>query len=72
VDELRLLIAQLIAKDLPAVPVVSSRVVGSPPSFADVLATPPRGLKSSFVEAQAPMEVCSDLGGVFLWVAAPT
>jgi hypothetical protein len=61
-DELRLLIAQLIAKDLPAVPVVNSKVVGSPPSFADVLAAPPRGLKSSFMEAQAPMEVCSNLG----------
>jgi hypothetical protein len=62
VDELRLLIAQLVVKVLPAVPVVNAGVVGSPPSFADLLVAPPRGLKSSFVEAQALVEVCFDLG----------
>jgi hypothetical protein len=49
VEELRLLIAQLVAKVLLAVPAVNAGVVGSPPSYLDVLAAPPRGLKSSFV-----------------------
>jgi hypothetical protein len=55
VDELRLMIAQLVAKVLPAV--VNAGVDGSPPSYAKVLATPSGGLKSSCVEALA-----SDLG----------
>jgi hypothetical protein len=65
VDELRSLMAQLVAKVSPAVPVVNAKVVGSPPTFANVLAAPPGGLKSSFVEAQAPMEVSFGLGSVF-------
>jgi hypothetical protein len=64
VDELRILIAQLAAKLLPAIPVVNVGVVGSPPTFADALVTPLRGLKSSSLEVQAPMEVSSDLGRV--------
>ena len=64
-EELCLLIAQLVAKVLPAVPAINVGVVGSPPSFADVLAMPPGGLKSSFVEALALGEVCSDGGDVF-------
>jgi hypothetical protein len=64
VDELHLLMAQLATKVSPAVPVVNTGVVGSPPTFADVLVAPPGGLKSSFVEAQAPMEVSSGLGSV--------
>jgi hypothetical protein len=51
VEDLRLLIAQLVAKVLPAIPAVNVRVVGSPHSYADVLAAPLGGLKSSFVEA---------------------
>jgi hypothetical protein len=62
VDELWLLLAQLVAKVLLAVLVVNSGVVGSLPSFVDALAAPPGGLKSSFVEAQAPVEFCSNLG----------
>jgi hypothetical protein len=64
VDELRLLMAQLVAKVSPAVPVVNAEVVGSPPTFADVLIAPPGGLKSSFGETQAPMEVSTGLGSV--------
>jgi hypothetical protein len=56
--------AQLVAKVLPVVPVVNAGVVGSPPTFADVLVAPPGGLKSSFVEAQASIEVSSGLGSV--------
>ena len=37
-------------------------MVGSPLSYADVLATHPGGLKSSFVEALALGEVCFDGG----------
>jgi hypothetical protein len=55
VDELRLLMAQLATKVPPAVPVVNAGAVGSSPSFADALVAHPGGLKSSFVEAQAPM-----------------
>jgi hypothetical protein len=51
VDELRLLMAHLVAKVLPAAPAVNASVVGSPPSFADVLVAPPGGLKASIVEA---------------------
>jgi hypothetical protein len=56
--------AQLVAKVSPVVPVVNAEVVSSPPTFADVLVAPPGGLKSSFVEAQAPIEVSSGLGSV--------
>ena len=44
------------------VPVINAGVVGNPPSFTDVLVGPLGGVKSSLVEAQAPVEVCSDLG----------
>jgi hypothetical protein len=66
VDELHLLMAQLVAKVSLAVPVavVNAGVVGSPPTLADVLVAPPGGLKSSFVETQAPMEVSTGLGSV--------
>ena len=61
-DELRSLIAQLVEKVLPAVLLVNAGVVGSPPSFVDVLVAPPGGLKPPLTEAQAPMVVCSNLG----------
>jgi hypothetical protein len=64
VDELRLLIAQLVAKVLPAVPIVNVGVAKSPPTFADVLVAPPGGVKSSLVETQDTMEVSFDLGRV--------
>jgi hypothetical protein len=46
VDELRLLIAQLVVKVSPEVPVANVGVVSSPPSFKDVLVAPPGGVKS--------------------------
>jgi hypothetical protein len=61
-DELCLLIAQLVVKVLLAVPAVNAEVVGSPPSFADVLVVAPGGLKSYFVEALVLVEGSSDLG----------
>ena len=66
IEELRLLIAQLVVKVLPAVPVVNVEVVGSPPSYADVLVVAPGGLKLSFVEALALGEVCFDGGRCLL------
>jgi hypothetical protein len=62
VDELRLLNAQLPVKAPPAVPVPSAGVVGSQPTFAEVLAAPPGGALSSCVEAQASLEASSGLG----------
>jgi hypothetical protein len=62
VDELRLLNAQLSVKAPPAVPVPSAGVVGSQPTFAEVLAAPPGGALSSCVEAQASLEASSGLG----------
>jgi hypothetical protein len=62
VDELRLLIAQLVVKVSPEVPAANAGVVGSPPSFKDVLVAPPGGVKSSCVEDQVPKEVSSVLG----------
>jgi hypothetical protein len=64
VDELHLLMAQLVAKVSPMVPVVNARVVGGLPTFEDVLVAPSGDLKLSFVEAQAPMEVRAGLGSV--------
>jgi hypothetical protein len=51
VDELRLLLVHLSAKVLLVAPNVNAGVVGSRPSFADVLAVPLGGLKASIVEA---------------------
>jgi hypothetical protein len=61
-DELRLLIAQLTVKALLVVLVLSAGVVGSQPTFAEVLVAPPGGVNSSCVEAQVPLEVSSVLG----------
>jgi hypothetical protein len=62
VDELRLLMAQLVVKVSPEVPAANAGVVGSPPSFKDVLVAPPGGVKSSCVEDQVPKEASSVLG----------
>jgi hypothetical protein len=62
VDELRLLNAQLSVKAPSVVPVPSAGVVGSQPTFAEVLAAPPGGAFSSCVEAQASLEASSGLG----------
>jgi hypothetical protein len=62
VDELCLLNAQLSVKAPPTVPVPSAGVVGSQPTFAEVLAAPPGGALSSCVEAQASLEASSGLG----------
>jgi hypothetical protein len=64
VDELRLLIAQLVAKVLVAVLVVNTRVANSLPTFAEVLIAPSGGVKSSLVGTHATREVSSDLGRV--------
>jgi hypothetical protein len=53
---------QLVEKVLPVVPVANAGVVGSTPSFADVLVAPLGVLKPSLMEAQAPVVICSDLG----------
>jgi hypothetical protein len=62
VNELRLLNAQLSVKALPAIPVPSAGVVGSQPTFAEVLVAPPGGVFSSCVEAQVSLEASSGLG----------
>jgi hypothetical protein len=62
VDELQSLIAQLIAKVTPEVPVVNAGVGGSTSSFTDVLVAPLSGLKSYVVEALVFVEVCSNVG----------
>jgi hypothetical protein len=66
-DELRSLLAQLVAKEMPEVSVINARVGGSVPSFANVLAAPLGDLKSYIVEALISMEVRFDLGSHLSW-----
>jgi hypothetical protein len=61
-DELRSLLAQLVAKEMPEVSVINARVGGSAPSFANVLTAPLGDLKSYIVEALISMGVRFDLG----------
>ena len=62
VDELWHLLVPFVAKDSPTIPVVISGVDGTLPnrSYAAALAASLGGLMSSLMDAQAPMEVCSE------------
>jgi hypothetical protein len=62
VDELRGLLAQLIAKEVPEDSVINAGVGGSAPSFANVLAAPLGDLKPYAVEAPVSVEERSNLG----------
>jgi hypothetical protein len=61
-EELRGLLAQLIAKEVPEDSVINAGMGGSAPSFANVLAAPLGDLKPHAVEAPVSVEERSNLG----------